>query len=425
MKARALGLALDTLEALAQGAMRVQVGAALVQLWERVYGGERIVDALVSDSEGSMLGPALTVKASGRGGQYPLMFAGPHWRMFVCPWSGRARLILASEFLARVSGRDARIECERLAWWLYGEGIAWEVSRLDVCSDVAGVGVYAFSDLSTCVTRSHGASVVYDDGEHEEGSVDALAPRMRMRHREVQTITFGSASSRVQCCIYDKRAESRASGKSWQLDAARERGWDGASALTRVEFRWRGRALDEFPELHLRALDVLDRCDEWMPMLWRYATRRAVRFVTPDEHDTNRSRWEELSAEWLVVAALADERNAVKRVRCVSESVREERVKRASRDVLRGAIALACEHEASAYDAQLRLERIVDGTSKDAPELAVLACAWSTHGDLIGARVLDVRPDEERARALLSLVRAKARLRGWTDEPSRALLRAA
>lgn len=427
MTARALGLVLDTLEALAEGTMRPQSAALLESLWTRVYGGEKdIDDALVATLEGDMLAPAASVRATGRGGQYPVMVSTPHWRLQCSPWSGRARLVVNASFLAQVAGEDVRIEAERVASWLYGEGIAWEVSRLDVCTDVQGIEVEPFADLDTCVTRSHGVRVNFDDGEVEHGAADVVAPRIATRFREVQTVTFGSAASRVQTCIYDKRAEARASGKTWQIDAARERGWDGESSLTRVEFRFRGRALDEFPELRLRGLDVLERTDEWMPRLWRYATTRAVRYVVPDDADSNRSRWLEPTAEWTVVAALADAAAPVVRVRGVTESLREERVRRASRDEMRGAVTLCAEHDVTVSSTRAMLTRIVDGESESEPELVVLANAFAVIGaDMVGIRTVGVRDRAERALEWRSRLERLARKRGWVDEPSLSLYRAA
>jgi hypothetical protein len=424
MNARALGLVLDTVEMLSEGSLRDDVAPVLVDLWERVYGGERLNEATVADASGAMLGVALDVRASGRGGMYPLLCSGPHWRVFLDPWKGRARLILSAEYLARVAGHDARVECERIADWLFGPSVAWRLSRLDVACDVAGVPVSSFADLDTCVTRSHGVAVHYDDGEMEEGSTDVMNARIMHRRREIQTVTFGSASSRIQACIYDKRAETKASGKSWQLDAARERGWDGCSPLTRVEFRWRGRALDEYPELRLRALDALDRADEWMLRLWRYATTESVRFVVPTA-DSNRSRWLVPTEEWSVVAGIVDERHAVARVRCVSESVRDERMRRASRDHLRGTIVLCAETPSSAHEANNRLAAIIDGLDESEPELVLVASAWATHGDLIGVRVLDVRDRRERARVLQERLKARAKVREWHDDPGLSLSRCA
>lgn len=422
MTARPLGLALDTLEALAEGPLLPEVAALVSGLWERVYvAGEKLRGEVVAMPEGGMLAPSLDVIASGRGGQYPVLFVGAHWRLFVSPWHGRAKLILGAEYLARVDGTDARLECERIARWLWGDAVVWRVSRLDVCCDVAGLEVAPFADMDAIVTTARAASVVYDDGEKlDDVPLDALAPRLRMRAREVQTVSFGAAAGRLACCIYDKRAEARAKDRDWQLDAARERGWDGLEPLTRVEFRVRGRGLDEFPELALRGLDVLDRVAAWAPRVWRYATTRAVRFMVPDPCDSNRSRWREVTAEWLIVASASEAAEPVVRVRSVAESVRTERLRRASRDVMRGAVALVAERPQNAHESLVRLASVVDGSSCDVPEFVVLAVALAAHGDLIGRRVFGDHDAPERASALRSVVQSKARARGYHDDPGLA-----
>ena len=164
---RPLGLVLDTVEALAQGALREESATALRAVWKRVYEGEDVRDAMVADASGTMLAPALTARASSRGGPYPLMLIGPHWRLFVSAERGRARVVVDARFLAEHGAPAARVELARIAWWLYGEAAQWRLSRLDIACDVAALEVAPFAELQTCVTRCAGKSIIYEDGEQE------------------------------------------------------------------------------------------------------------------------------------------------------------------------------------------------------------------------------------------------------------------
>lgn len=410
-------LQLDTVEALGAGEVPSPVREVLDDIWQRAYLGEKLRAVEVVDDLARFLGPALDVKASSAGGPFPLMFIAPHWRLFVHPSRGTAKVIMGAEFLASQGARESRVEIERIGEWLWRGKGQWKLSRLDLACDVVGLDVARCADLSTCVTRSVGAAVIYDDGEEE-----AMAPHRPSVHatrREVETVTFGSAKSRVQCCIYDKRKEVTTSGKAWVLDAAREHGWSEGEALARVEFRLRGRGLDEFPEAKLWRLDALDRASEWMGPVWTLLARDAVRYVVPDERDSNRSRWPMALWWWSIMQQ--GNANPATRKRFVAESARAERIRRAARDVVRGAVALAAETPGAALAASTMLTSIICDEEARTPERALLDVVAVQWGDLIGRQATRADERADVARALREMLAERARWVAWCDDPSRAL----
>lgn len=420
---RPLGLVLDTVEALSEATIRPEVQEVLGALWERVYAGDKLVDYCIADGSGVQLGPACSVVASSRRGPYPVLVVSPHWRLFVSPEKGRTRIALNAEFIARTTGLDQIIELQRVAAWLFGDAVntreAWRLSRLDVACDVAGLTVDRFASLENVVMRAAVGTVRYDDSDEDE-ALDPVNPAVVSRFRRVETVTFGAADSRVQLCAYNKALEACASGKAWQLDAARERGWDGEAPLTRIEFRLRQRGLDEFPELSLRKLSTLATVAEWMPRVWSYLTRFAVRYVTPSLVDSNRSRWS--TADWWEdVQAMGS--LVAERVRCVTESVREERVRRACRDVVRGTVALVAERGTQTRNALSRLRAVISGESSEPPVLVVVAEALSTFADFVAPYALGALQPDDAASELVARIESRVAYVQWQDSPERAMYR--
>lgn len=413
------GLVLDTLEMLGDGGdggLEPSAAFALRALWERGYQGESIRDARVTneapDSPATaMLGPALSVTVAGRSAPYPLMFSGPHWRLQVNPWRGVSRFILNAVYLASAPRSEVVLECERVSWFLYGANV-WRISRIDVAADCVGLDLPSFARLDECVTRSHLARVYAEGAEFSE----VESARLVQRHARIETVTLGSASSALQVCIYDKIREMKSSGKEWQADSLRERGWDGVEGVTRVEARFRARALDEFPAINLRSISMLLKFDAIAPQLWSYATTRAVRYVTPSDTDTNRARWE-LRDDWRTVSEAGTV--APIRVRVVTEAAKEERRKRASRSIIRGLVLLASEHESTARLADRMLEASLEASQQ--PEVVLAAVVLQAAGELLGARALGERDRGERVGILREMVRARRRWVAWADNPALAI----
>jgi hypothetical protein len=85
--------------------------------------------------------------------------------------------------------------------------------------------------------------------------------------------------------LYDKTLEIRGSGKDHAKRQWRQRGWDGASAVWRVEAQVRRNALRQFT---VRSVDdVTRRIGE----LWRYVVEQWCRLVVPNPEDRTPSRW--------------------------------------------------------------------------------------------------------------------------------------
>jgi hypothetical protein len=401
--------------------MREGAREVLARLWARSYAdGQRVKDECVASPDGETLGPALSVVSSSRGGPFPMMLFGPHWRLLANVETGKAKLVFGAEFLARVNGSDARCEAERVAHWLWSDG-KWRVSRLDIACDVAGLDVERFANFDALVTQATTSAIHYDDEESMEGALDVVAARVRSNHRRVETVTLGSAASRTQLCAYDKAREALAHRKEWQLDAARERGWDGVERLTRVEVRLRSRALIEFPDHRLDALDALDRVDTWIGAVWRYGTRE-TRYVEPSETDSNRARWD-VAPWWATIQAMADALPA-RRVRSVPASVKRERTRRASRGLLTSLVSLCAESSMDAHVAMQSLARIHDAGDENeahAPELTLFVHVWRTHGPLISKNAHGADDVAARASWLRTKLEKRRALVAWTDDPGAAV----
>jgi hypothetical protein len=415
--ARALGgLVLDTLEMLGAGDVEPNAAASLREWWTRAYEkGERLKDACVTDGHAgreacAVLASAASIHAAGRGSPYPLMLAGPHWRLQIHPWRGTSRFVLNASFLASASPADVRRECERVAWFLYRKS-TWKVSRIDVACDCAGLDVARFAQLEECVSRTRCATVHADGEEWSETSAAKLAKR----GAQVETVTLGRADSPMQLCIYDKAREAQKSGKAWQLDRARAEGWQQGETLVRVEARFRSTVLDEFPLFDLRDLStVLDDWQSIAPKLWAYATQTAVRFVVPTS-DTNRARWP-MRDDWQVVASVGGV--APERCRIVTESSKQERRKRASQAVLRGLVALASEHAHTTALASSMMRKAVD--DGQAPEVALAAAVLSSVGELLGLDALGERDALDRSLELRARLKGRRAWVAWADNHAAA-----
>lgn len=433
---RALGgLRLDTVEALVAGTFEPRAARALRDLWRAiaVEGApwtERELDDWHRDdgldAERLVLGPSLTVHVRGRGSVYPVMILSPHWRLFVAPWDGRAKLTLNAEYLATTLRADIVAEVERIGWWLYRTPeVAWRLSRLDLAADATGLELDAFADLDACVTRAVRGRVHLDAEELEQldelAEYDAIAAGSVAHTRaKITGVTLGTAASRVQFCTYDKLEQARVKGLTWVRPMLEAQGWDGVEPVTRVEARFRQRALDEFPAWDLRSLEALNMVDEWAPALWRYATESCVRYTVPN-NDSNRARWP-TREDWCAVQGFGAEL-AAERLRVVSLEVQEERRRRASRDVVRGLVALAAEHEASAAVTPSLMRKARE--SGQIPELALVSTVFAVYGDLLGARALGIEDRESRAIELGARIARRVHTRAWADDPARAFWPAA
>lgn len=345
------GLLLDTVEALGAGVFvrpcekdcdvahehdyeRRDVHAQLVAWWSRVHAeGERL-----DDINAGALASCVTIRASGKGGAFPLCIGTPHWRVFVNPWSARARFVVSAYYLATTDLPSIRCELQRVAAWLWGDSATLKLSQLHLATDFVGANVQRYARLDDVLTHAKRVDAFYDDAS-EEWQTPTVAS-VHASHRRITGVTIGSAASRLQVCIYDKTEQLRATRHPWGLDYLRDRGWNGSDDVTRIECRFRARALDEFPKHDLRSVEALDAFAEWGPQLWRYATTKGVRYVVPRETRT-RSRWP-MREDWRAIVA-SSRAPIAKRSRRVVVAQKDEAVKRACASFLTSAIRLAAE----------------------------------------------------------------------------------
>jgi len=102
--------------------------------------------------------------------------------------------------------------------------------------------------------------------------------------------SFGQGN--LKCRIYDKIAEVKHSNKIWFQDMWKKRGWDGRSAVTRVEFQ----ARRDF--LRSMQIETVEDLDNQLADLWRYYI--AWVSLRNKGGDSNRRRWP-LKPFWEVV----------------------------------------------------------------------------------------------------------------------------
>lgn len=89
----------------------------------------------------------------------------------------------------------------------------------------------------------------------------------------------------IMCRVYDKRAEIEHSLKVWFEDMWRERGWDGETPVTRVEFQMRRNFLRSMQ------VETVQDLDAQLGDIWKYLTREWLQLKDEDKNDGNRSRW--------------------------------------------------------------------------------------------------------------------------------------
>lgn len=415
------GLMLDTVEALGCGSFRrpcspdcerehehdhetPHVAQLLEGWWNAVQSrGERLEDIDAGD-----IAPCATVRTSGRGGAFPLCIQTPHWRCFVNPWTGKARFVLAASYLAQVTPRDARIELERVARAFWGEAGAMKLSQLHVCSDFVGVDLASLARLDDVITHAKRVDAHYDDESEDWSSPSAVS--VHATHRRITGVTVGSAASRLQVCSYDKVEQLRAKRLAWGEAYLRERGWDGRARVTRVECRFRARALDEFPGVDLRALASLDTFEWWGPKVWKYATTKGVRYVVPSCSRT-RSRWK-MRADWRAIAGVAE---AAKRSRSAGIAQTEESVKRACAAFVTSAVRLAAEDEdlLTQAIATMRVAREHGEAASRGLILAVLV----RYGEGLCTRALNETSEDEKALELRARLMKRRRFVVSRDAP--------
>ena len=149
-----------------------------------------------------------------------------------------------------------------------------------------------------------------------------------------QTFYFGRFGSDLYARIYDKTAEIKRSGKVYMNDYWKASGWDGKSAVVRVEFSLTGDALKTMarylPEVKTEDGEFLTVADlrdfdiavASIPNIWQFLTHDWLRHCDRGE-DSNRSRWA-TSELWRVVQGAWPVSIPVIRVKPPGNSVLEQ-----------------------------------------------------------------------------------------------------
>jgi hypothetical protein len=259
-------------------------------------------------------------------GRVPL-FVEPHgggkqWRwLLTCPLlkivvaRGRfndiiAQVRFASEFLwSQVDGGYALYLVHDFLMALFGEYVHLQVSEVHLCADETG---YAFAECDYArgfVARVRKSEVIYGpDGLALDCYRDAMQREMKQpASRHIATLAFSRHRAPISAVIYNKTREIEQAGqpKTWFHDLWKGNGWDGTSEVWRVECRFKREFLHEVGIED--AYDILGN----EKRLWDYAVGHEVggedglpngwlRYVLPDEDDTNRSRWP-LHPVWKVI----------------------------------------------------------------------------------------------------------------------------
>lgn len=192
----------------------------------------------------------------------------------------------SAAFLATNSLDTARAYARSLA---AAVGVVREMRlrRVDLAADVAG-WVMRPGDREAWVARSRCKLTEFVDLP-DEVHVHGTARRLTGF-----TVAPGGA---VMARIYDKRAEladQSPEKREGEETIWRASGWDGAAAVTRVEFQLRSEALRTF------GLVEPERLEGALDPLWQYLTREWLKLIAPTK--ANRSKCE-ADARWKLLQA--------------------------------------------------------------------------------------------------------------------------
>jgi hypothetical protein len=245
-------------------------------------------------------GEALFIKSHGAGRQWRWILHSPslHLELGLGKRTGRiAKSRLSAAFLWEHGPIEALpLLYTFLAGFLGGEQFTLQVSEVHLCVDVAGWEP-SLEDARAFITRGHRRRMRQEgtgDGGDDEAVEEVETPRLEisLNGRRWGTFDFSRGAAHA-CCIYDKTAELSASRKDWMHAVWTTNGWDGASRVTRVEFRYKRECLKELGvEEPYAFLDQISA-------LWAYSTQVWLRHTLPTA-DPNRGRWS-VSPVWQLV----------------------------------------------------------------------------------------------------------------------------
>jgi len=205
-----------------------------------------------------------------------------------------AQVRLSSEYLWSCEYlAEAIVEVGMFLYSMFGDYLWFQVSEVDLCTDVVGWDISQADWQDSFISRAVG-----DDGRPRDEVLLVDGPDVvRRRWKRIETLDFGKHTSPVPCCIYHKTAEIRQKSptKVWFHDLWKRNGWDGKAEVWRVEFR----LTREF--LHAASIEAAEDLPDHIQALWEYCAGRPggaidglpdgwLRYVTPT-NDSNRARW--------------------------------------------------------------------------------------------------------------------------------------
>jgi hypothetical protein len=214
-----------------------------------------------------------------------------------------AQVRLSSEYLWSCEYlAEAIVEIGMFLYGLFGDYLWFQVSEVDLCTDVVGWDVSQVDWQEGFVSRA----VSDDSRPRHDLAVPGGPDVVRRRWKRIETLDFGKHTSAVSCCIYHKTAEikEKSPTKVWFHDLWKCNGWDGSSEVWRVEFR----LTREF--LHSASIEIAEDLPAHIQALWEYCAGHPgggadgwpdgwLRYVTPTA-DKTRARWP-VHPAWTVI----------------------------------------------------------------------------------------------------------------------------
>jgi hypothetical protein len=179
------------------------------------------------------------------------------------------------EFRSQLLWRYGHVEAFRfVSNWIrsWAWGFDDVISRGDLCVDLSGQHQV---EIEHVVSRARKVKEYFE-----------VEPVTNMEHyyfnKKRTGITIGSGNCLMR--IYDKTVEVKKSDKGWFHDLWKEKGWDGESTVTRVEFQLRREFFKSF------GITTYEQFLEKMGDIYSYLADDWISVRKPND-DVNRSRW--------------------------------------------------------------------------------------------------------------------------------------
>jgi hypothetical protein len=289
-EARVLAYRVDAFYLAFQGALRDDVRAELEVLHAKALASKTEVAVNLTNADGGELRGALSTRCFGGMWRTSSAWltvvvderASHDWRVEVRP----------TALLLMLEGPRAALVLARAAARAVLQTVTGErVRRLDLCADLVAFDLRG-------VQQEHFVT------HHRRKSAD-ISTQHEYSRRGIRT-GFLIGKGDAQVGIYDKTEHLRLGLDETKAEEERAEwhhgGWNGLDDVTRVEYRMRGRLLDE---LEIRDPD---RCLDRLDAVWGYCTTKWLRLVdrstaTRKERCRSDHRWRALEAVVFVARA--------------------------------------------------------------------------------------------------------------------------